>query len=152
MPASTGYHSRFARIPLSTSDLQSMALTVFLFRFCAMRRAPARRIGARRSMAFKRRVQERSLRPADLRAPTITLSNFGSIAGSHASLIVVPPQVAILGAGRTAVGPVQGPDGSVGLHRTLPLSLTFDHRAVTGGMAARFLRAVIAELTSAPRS
>jgi len=28
----------------------------------------------------------------------------------------------------------------------LPLSLTFDHRAITGGMAARFLRAVIADL------
>jgi 2-oxoisovalerate dehydrogenase E2 component (dihydrolipoyl transacylase) len=102
--------------------------------------------------AFKRSVQERSLTPADLRAPTITLSNFGSIAGCHASLIVVPPQVAILGAGRTAVRPVQGADGSVALHRALPLSLTFDHRAVTGGMAARFLRAVIADLTGASGS
>ena len=96
--------------------------------------------------AFKRGVQERSLMPVDLRNPTITLSNFGSIAGSHASLIVMPPQVAILGAGRIAVRSLRIKDGSIVLHRILPLSLTFDHRAVTGGMAARFLRAVIADL------
>jgi len=99
--------------------------------------------------AFKRGVQERSLTPADLRAPTITLSNFGSIAGINASLIVMPPQVAILGAGRIAARPVRIADGSIALHRALPLSLTFDHRAVTGGMAARFLRAVITDLMGA---
>ncbi len=96
--------------------------------------------------ALKRGVQDRSLTPADLRNPTITLSNFGSIAGSHASLIVMPPQVAILGAGRIGVRPVWIEGGSIALHRALPLSLTFDHRAVTGGMAARFLRAVMADL------
>jgi 2-oxoisovalerate dehydrogenase E2 component (dihydrolipoyl transacylase) len=95
--------------------------------------------------AFKRGVEERSLAPADLRGATITLSNFGSIAGRHAALIVMPPQAAILGVGRTAACAVQATDG-IALHRTLPLSLTFDHRAVTGGMAARFLRAVIADL------
>ncbi len=99
--------------------------------------------------AFKRGVHDRSLTPADLRAPTITLSNFGSIAGQHASLIVMPPQVAILGAGRILARPVQAADGSIALNRALPLSLTFDHRAITGGMAARFLRAVIVDLTKA---
>jgi 2-oxoisovalerate dehydrogenase E2 component (dihydrolipoyl transacylase) len=99
--------------------------------------------------AFKRGVQERSLTPADLRAPTITLSNFGSIAGRHSSLIVMPPQVAILGAGRVAVQPVRTADGGVALHRAMPLSLSFDHRAITGGMAARFLRAVLSDLAAA---
>jgi 2-oxoisovalerate dehydrogenase E2 component (dihydrolipoyl transacylase) len=99
--------------------------------------------------ALKRGVEERSLMPEDFRRPTITLSNFGSIAGSHASLIVMPPQVAILGAGQFADRPVRAADGSITLHRALPLSLTFDHRAVTGGMAARFLRAVIADLMRA---
>ena len=99
--------------------------------------------------AFKRGVQARSLTPADLRGATITLSNFGSIAGRHASLIVMPPQVAILGVGRAVALPVRGADGGLALHRALPLSLTFDHRAVTGGMAARFLRAVITDLENA---
>ncbi len=99
--------------------------------------------------AFKDAVRERSLSPADLRAPTITLSNFGSIAGRHASLITMPPQVAILGAGRAAARAVRAADGGIALHRALPLSLTFDHRAITGGMASRFLRAVISDLTAA---
>ncbi|HXF88178.1 MAG TPA: 2-oxo acid dehydrogenase subunit E2, partial [Xanthobacteraceae bacterium] len=95
--------------------------------------------------AAKRGVQERSLKPADLRNPTITLSNFGTIAGRHAALVIVPPQVAILGAGRIQDIAVRA-NATVALHRSLPLSLTFDHRAVTGGEAARFLRAVIADL------
>lgn len=104
----------------------------------------------RRSIdAFKRGVQERSLSPVDLRAPTITLSNFGSIAGRHSSLIVMPPQVAILGAGKVVMQAAGSADGSLALHRALPLSLTFDHRAITGGMAARFLRAVVDDLSAA---
>lgn len=99
--------------------------------------------------AFKHSVRQRSLAPSDLRAPTITLSNFGSIAGSHATLIIMPPQVAILGVGRIAAKPVRTADGSITLHRALPLSLSFDHRAITGGMAARFLRAAITDLTGA---
>ncbi|MBO0752156.1 MAG: 2-oxo acid dehydrogenase subunit E2 [Bradyrhizobiaceae bacterium] len=87
--------------------------------------------------AVKHGIRDRSLAPADLRGATITLSNFGTIAGRHATLIVMPPQVAILGAGR-----IGGPP----FRRCLPLSLTFDHRAVTGGEAARFLRAVIVDL------
>ena len=98
--------------------------------------------------ACKRAVEARSLAPADLRGATISLSNFGSIAGRHAALIVMPPQVAILGVGRTGMRPVAAGNG-IALHRALPLSLTFDHRAVTGGMAARFLRAVIADLEAA---
>ena len=95
--------------------------------------------------AFKTGVRKRSLAPADLRNPTITLSNFGTIAGQHAALVIVPPQVAILGAGRITERAVRSETG-LGLHRMLPLSLTFDHRAITGGEAARFLRAVMADL------
>jgi pyruvate dehydrogenase E2 component (dihydrolipoamide acetyltransferase) len=58
---------------------------------------------------------------------------------------VVPPQVAILGAGRIREG-VRVAAGALRLTRFLPLSLTFDHRAVTGGEAARFLQAVIGDL------
>jgi pyruvate dehydrogenase E2 component (dihydrolipoamide acetyltransferase) len=95
--------------------------------------------------AVKSKVKARSLALADLRGPTITLSNFGTLAGSHAALIVVPPQVAILGAGRIGDRAVRT-SGSPALHRFLPLSLTFDHRAVDGGQAARFLRTVITDL------
>jgi pyruvate dehydrogenase E2 component (dihydrolipoamide acetyltransferase) len=95
--------------------------------------------------AVKQGVRDRSLAPADFRGATITLSNFGTIAGEHAALIIMPPQVAILGAGRIGDRPAHGAEG-LAPRRTLPLSLTFDHRAITGGEAARFLRAVIADL------
>jgi pyruvate/2-oxoglutarate dehydrogenase complex dihydrolipoamide acyltransferase (E2) component len=65
--------------------------------------------------------------------------------GSVRTLIVVPPQVAIIGAGRIEPR-VLARDGKPAVRRTVPLSLTFDHRAVTGGEAARFLRALKADL------
>jgi 2-oxoisovalerate dehydrogenase E2 component (dihydrolipoyl transacylase) len=95
--------------------------------------------------AIKEGVRERSLPPAMLRGATITLSNFGTIAGQHAALIVVPPQIAILGAGRIVARPAHSERG-LSMHRVLPLSLTFDHRAISGGQAARFLRAAMDDL------
>jgi pyruvate dehydrogenase E2 component (dihydrolipoamide acetyltransferase) len=59
--------------------------------------------------------------------------------------LLVPPVVAILGAGR-AYDAVVAADGRPAVHRVLPLSLSFDHRVVTGGEAARFLMAVKADL------
>jgi 2-oxoisovalerate dehydrogenase E2 component (dihydrolipoyl transacylase) len=90
-------------------------------------------------------VRDRTIAIEDLRGATITLSNFGSLGGRHAVLVVVPPQVAILGAGRAAPR-VVAVDGQPVVHRVLPLSLTVDHRAVAGGEAARFLAAVVADL------
>lgn len=95
--------------------------------------------------AAKKGIAERRLGPDELRGATITLSNFGTIAGQHAALIIVPPQVAIVGAGRIIERPVRAENGIV-MHRMLPLSLSFDHRAITGGEAARFVRALIADL------
>jgi pyruvate dehydrogenase E2 component (dihydrolipoamide acetyltransferase) len=95
--------------------------------------------------AMKRDVLARTVPLEELRGATITLSNFGTLGGRHAALVVVPPQVAILGAGRIAPQVVAA-DGQVAVRRMLPLSLTFDHRAVTGGEAARFLAAMIADL------
>ena len=95
--------------------------------------------------AMKSDVRARKVPVAELRGQTITLSNFGMFAGRFAALVVVPPQVAILGAGRIWQRPVVT-DGKLANHRILPLSLTFDHRAVTGGEAARFLRAAIEDL------
>ena len=93
-------------------------------------------------------ARNRTLTPAELRGGSITVSNFGSLGGRYGALVVVPPQVAIVGAGRIERRPV-AIGGSIGVHRLLPLSLTFDHRAVTGGEAARFLAALAADLETA---
>ncbi len=87
-------------------------------------------------------VRSRTIAPKDLQGATITLSNFGTIAGRYATPIIVPPAVAILGCGRSRDVALPR-DGQVTVGRLLPLSLTFDHRAVTGGEATRFLGAVI---------
>ena len=95
-----------------------------------------------------RDARARKVPPEDLRGHTLTLSNYGTIAGRYASPVVVPPTVAILGAGRIR-DEVVARDGQPVVHRMLPLSLTFDHRAVSGGEAGRFLAAVIADLSMA---
>jgi len=92
-----------------------------------------------------RDARARKVPPEELRGNTITLSNYGTIAGRYASPVVLPPTVAILGAGRIR-SEVVAVNGKPAVHRMLPLSLTFDHRAVTGGEAGRFLVAVIADL------
>jgi len=94
---------------------------------------------------LKAGARERSLPPADLRDFTIMLSNFGVMAGRYATPVVVPPAVAILGSGRITRDVVATGHG-IEAHRRIPLSLTFDHRCVTGGEAVRFLAAVIADL------
>ncbi|MFV0819601.1 2-oxo acid dehydrogenase subunit E2 [Tatlockia micdadei] len=94
---------------------------------------------------YKQAVSERVVAPEKLKGATITLSNFGKFAGRFASPIIVPPMVAILAVGRLYQG-VVALNGKVETHRLLPLSLSFDHRAVTGGEATRFLGAVIEAL------
>lgn len=94
---------------------------------------------------IKADVAARTIPAADMMGYSITLSNYGSIAGRYAVPVVLAPTVAILGAGRIKPRPVAVEDAVVA-HRVLPLSLTFDHRAVTGGEAARFLATVVAEL------
>jgi len=95
---------------------------------------------------LKRDTRERTVKPEDLRDFTFMLSNFGMIAGRYATPVVVPPAVAILGCGRLSHDVIATESGNIEAHLRMPLSLTFDHRCVTGGEAARFLAAVIRDL------
>jgi 2-oxoisovalerate dehydrogenase E2 component (dihydrolipoyl transacylase) len=95
--------------------------------------------------AQKDAAHRRSTAAQDLRDFTLMLSNFGTLAGRYGIPLVVPPAVAILGAGKVREDAVVV-DGAVLAHRRMPLSLSFDHRCITGGEACRFLAAVIADL------
>lgn len=97
---------------------------------------------------FKTEVKTRAIPQDDLKGNTIQLSNFGTFAGRYATPILVPPIVAILGTGRIRKEVVAIND-AIAIHRIIPLSLTVDHRAVTGGEAARFLAAIIEDLNKA---
>ena len=90
-------------------------------------------------------VEDRSIPASELSGYTISLSNFGMFAGRYASPVVVPPCVAIVGAGKLSHD-VVAVIGGIEVHRRIPISLTFDHRACTGGEAARFLKALLDDL------
>ena len=94
---------------------------------------------------YKQEAATRTLTVDKFKEPSITLSNFGKFAGRFASPIIVPPMVAILAVGRLYEGVVSY-NGQICAHKLLPLSLSFDHRAVTGGEATRFLAALIQSL------
>jgi 2-oxoisovalerate dehydrogenase E2 component (dihydrolipoyl transacylase) len=97
---------------------------------------------------IREQVQNRSIPPEEMKGYTISLSNFGIFAGRYATPIVVPPCVAIVAAGKLR-HEVVAVMGAIETHRVIPLSLTFDHRAATGGEAARFLKAMLDDLALA---
>ncbi|MDC5839502.1 2-oxo acid dehydrogenase subunit E2 [Vibrio europaeus] len=90
-------------------------------------------------------IRERKIGRESLQNATITLSNFGAIAGIFATPVVSPPQVAIVGAGRIIDRVVMKDDKPVSV-KVMPLSITFDHRACTGGEAARFTKKLVEHL------
>jgi len=94
---------------------------------------------------LRSQVEDRSIAPSELSGCTISLSNFGMFAGRYATPVVVPPTVAIVGAGKLCHD-VVAVMGGIEVHRRMPISLTFDHRAATGGEAARFLKALLDDL------
>ena len=72
-----------------------------------------------------------------------SVSNQGSIGGSHFTPIIYAPQVAILGVGQGGQKPVVI-DGKIAIRTIVPLCLAYDHRVLDGGDAVRFLKDVIA--------
>jgi 2-oxoisovalerate dehydrogenase E2 component (dihydrolipoyl transacylase) len=97
---------------------------------------------------FKTEVKNQTVTPEDLAGATFVLSNVGVFAGRYANPIIIPPMVAILAVGRIREA-VVADQGKPAIHRVLPLSLTVDHRAITGGEAARFLSALMMALQTA---
>ena len=95
---------------------------------------------------LRAQVEDRSIPSSELSGYTISLSNFGMFAGRYATPVVVPPCVAIIGAGKLSHD-VVAVMGGIEVHRRMPISLTFDHRAATGGEAARFLATLLDDLS-----
>ena len=83
----------------------------------------------------------------ELRGGSFTVTNYGAIGGIFGTPIINYPEVAILGVGRTQEKLVMA-DDELEQRLTLPLSLSFDHRATDGAQAARFLNDVSAHLSN----
>ena len=93
---------------------------------------------ARELSELSRLARDKKLKPGDMQGGTFSISSLGGIGGTVFTPIINAPEVAILGAGRAAMKPVW--DGAQFRPRLiLPLSLSWDHRAVDGAAAARFL-------------
>ena len=83
------------------------------------------------------KARKGELKAADMQGATFTISSLGGIGGTSFTPIVNAPEVAILGLTRSKMAPVW--NGSEFVPRLMqPLSLSYDHRAIDGALAARF--------------
>ncbi|MFL5979357.1 MAG: dihydrolipoamide acetyltransferase family protein [Gaiellaceae bacterium] len=87
------------------------------------------------------RAREAKLQQQDLDGGTFTISNLGMYGVEQFVAVLNPPQVAILAVGAIEEKPVVV-EGDLELHPLMSLTLTCDHRALDGSVAAEFLRTV----------
>ena len=95
--------------------------------------------------ALTEKTRQRKISLEELQGGTFTISNQGSIGGSHFTPIIYAPQVAILGVGQGQPKPV-AIDGKIAIRTIVPLCLAYDHRVLDGADAVRFLKHVITGL------
>jgi pyruvate dehydrogenase E2 component (dihydrolipoamide acetyltransferase) len=91
------------------------------------------------------KTRQRKVSLEELQGGTFTISNQGSIGGSHFTPIIYAPQVAILGVGQGQAKPT-AVEGKIAVRTLLPLCLAYDHRILDGADAVRFLKEIIAGL------
>jgi pyruvate dehydrogenase E2 component (dihydrolipoamide acetyltransferase) len=92
---------------------------------------------AAESAELAQKARDKQLKPAEMQGACFTITSLGGIGGTAFTPIVNTPEVAILGVSKASMKPVW--DGKEFLPRLmLPLSLSYDHRAVNGADAARF--------------
>lgn len=94
------------------------------------------------------RAQKKQLKGDDMKGGCFTISSLGSIGGTAFTPIVNAPEVAILGVSKASMKPVWNGSDFVP-RQMLPLSLSYDHRAINGADAARFtafIAAVLADI------
>ena len=90
-------------------------------------------------MELSGKARAGELKSADMQGATFTISSLGGIGGTSFTPIVNAPEVAILGLTRSKMAPVWDKGGETFVPRLMqPLSLSYDHRAVDGALAARF--------------
>ncbi|HVU08051.1 MAG TPA: 2-oxo acid dehydrogenase subunit E2 [Verrucomicrobiae bacterium] len=84
------------------------------------------------------KARDRKISADEMKGGTFTISNQGAIGGAVFTPIVNLPEVAILGLGRGVLKPVVR-DGKIEARVMTPLALSYDHRVIDGGSAARFV-------------
>ncbi|HSV74175.1 MAG TPA: dihydrolipoamide acetyltransferase family protein [Chthonomonadales bacterium] len=89
-----------------------------------------------------RRARAYELTPQEMSGGTFTVSNLGMFGVEEFAAILNPPEAAILAVGAAAREAVVGADGTIAARTRMRLTLSCDHRAVDGLLAARFLQEV----------
>ena len=84
------------------------------------------------------KARDRKVTAEEMKGGTFTVTNQGAIGSAHFTPIINKPEVAILGLGRGAMKPVAR-EGKVEVRMMTPLGLSYDHRVIDGGSAARFM-------------
>lgn len=93
---------------------------------------------ARNISDLSTRARDGKLKADDMQGGTFSISSLGGIGGTGFTPIINAPEIAILGAARASIKPVwNGAEFTPRL--ILPLSMSWDHRAIDGAIAARFL-------------
>ena len=93
------------------------------------------------------RARDRKLKAEDMQGGTFTITNRGGFCGTAFTPIVNYPEVAILGMSRT-LNHLILENGQLAERQMLPLSLSYDHRAINGADAARFIVKLSGSLTN----
>ena len=96
-------------------------------------------------------VRSNNFSVSDLQGGTFTISNLGAIGGTYSTPIINTPETAILLVGRSRKLPVVVDNDEIAVRLMMPLSLSYDHRLIDGGAAARFLNEVIGYLEAPSR-
>jgi len=102
--------------------------------------------------ALAEKAKQRKLSGDEMKGGTFTISNQGGIGGAHFTPIVNRPEVAILGLGRGALKPVVREKTQIVPRTLLPLALSYDHRVIDGGQAARFIVDLVQALEQFPEN
>ena len=97
--------------------------------------------------ALTEKTRQRKIAIEELQGGSFTISNQGSVGGSHFTPIIYAPQVAILGVGQGQAKPV-AIEGKIAIRTILPLCLAYDHRVLDGADAVRFMKDIISGLES----
>ena len=100
---------------------------------------------AQTTKALGASAQEGTISPDLLQGGTITVSNLGTMGIESFTPVINPPQTCILGVD-TIMDKVRVVDGEIKAYKAIGLSLTFDHRALDGAPAARFLKELVKNL------
>ena len=96
------------------------------------------------------KAKDRKLKPADMQGGCFTISSLGNIGGTGFTPIINAPELAILGVSKLSVKP-QWDGEQFQPRQMLPLSLSYDHRAINGADAGKFMQFIGAALADIRR-